>query len=61
MGFLRDLFLGIQDPHGPSQDFKGIPDFKPYRTRLVTSDASADVFATLDEIEHEFDSMVSTL
>jgi tRNA-dihydrouridine synthase len=41
--------------------FKGIPDFKPYRTRLVTSDASADVFATLDEIEHEFDSMVSTL
>jgi tRNA-dihydrouridine synthase B len=40
--------------------FKGIPDFKPYRTRLVTSDASADVFATLDEIEQEFSSMVFT-
>ena len=27
---------------------------------LVTSDASADVFATLDEIEQEFSSMVFT-
>ena len=34
--------------------FKGIPDFKPYRTRLVTSDDSADVFATMDEIEQVF-------
>ena len=31
--------------------FKGIPDFKPYRQRLVTEDHSADVFAVLDEIE----------
>lgn len=34
--------------------FKGIPDFKPYRTRLVTCDDSADVFATMDEIEQVF-------
>ena len=40
--------------------FKGIPDFKPYRTRLVTSDASKDVFATLDEIEQEFGAIVFT-
>ena len=40
--------------------FKGIPDFKPYRTRLVTSDASKEVFATLDEIEQEFGAIVFT-
>ncbi|MDG1063498.1 MAG: tRNA dihydrouridine synthase DusB [Flavobacteriaceae bacterium] len=34
--------------------FKGIPDFKPFRTRLVTSDDSADVFAVMDEIEQAF-------
>ena len=34
--------------------FKGIPDFKPYRQRLVTDDHSADVFAVLDEIEEMF-------
>ena len=34
--------------------FKGIPDFKPYRQRLVTEDHSADVFAVLDEIEDMF-------
>ena len=31
--------------------FKGIPNFKPYRQRLVTEDHSADVFVVLDEIE----------
>ncbi len=30
--------------------FKGIPHFKDYRTRLVTSNASEEVFATLSEI-----------
>ncbi len=30
--------------------FKGIPNFKPLRTQLVTSDASAEVFAALDEV-----------
>jgi tRNA-dihydrouridine synthase B len=34
--------------------FKGIPDFKPYRQRLVTEDHSTDVFAVLDEIEEMF-------
>ena len=30
--------------------FKGIPDFKPYRMKMVTSDESKDVFATFDEV-----------
>ena len=30
--------------------FKGIPNFKPYRTKLVTSDDARDVFDTFDEI-----------
>lgn len=30
--------------------FKGIPNFKPYRMKMVTSDASQDVFATFDEV-----------
>lgn len=34
--------------------FKGVPHFKPFRTRLVTSDHSADVLNTLAEIEAEF-------
>ena len=38
--------------------FKGIPDFKPYRQRLVTEDDPADVFAVLDEIEALFEAGV---
>ena len=34
--------------------FKGIPHFKEYRTKMVTSDDSADVFAAFDEVEKEF-------
>ena len=34
--------------------FKGIPDFKPYRTKMVTSDHSVDVFNAFDEIEKAF-------
>ena len=34
--------------------FKGIPHFKDYRMKLVTSDAPEDVFAALDEIEAKF-------
>ena len=34
--------------------FKGIPDFKPYRTKMVTCDDPADVFATFDEVEQTF-------
>lgn len=34
--------------------FKGIPHFKEYRTKMVTSDDSADVFAAFDEVKREF-------
>ena len=34
--------------------FKGIPHFKEYRQKMVTSDAASDVFAALDEVEREF-------
>ncbi|MCB0425531.1 MAG: tRNA dihydrouridine synthase DusB [Mangrovimonas sp.] len=34
--------------------FKGIPHFKDYRTRMVTSDEAADVFATFDEVLENF-------
>ena len=34
--------------------FKGIPNFKAYRTKMVTSDHSADVFKTFDEVESVF-------
>ncbi|PCJ91895.1 MAG: tRNA dihydrouridine synthase DusB [Flavobacteriaceae bacterium] len=34
--------------------FKGIPDFKPYRMKMVTSDDSADVFAAFDTVLEKF-------
>ncbi|NNJ82060.1 MAG: tRNA dihydrouridine synthase DusB [Flavobacteriaceae bacterium] len=34
--------------------FKGIPDFKQYRMRMVTSDDSASVFAAFDEVLEKF-------
>ena len=34
--------------------FKGIPNFKPYRMKMVTSDESADVFAAFDEVLEKF-------
>ncbi len=34
--------------------FKGIPHFKEYRTRMVTSDRPEDVFATFDEVLAQF-------
>lgn len=34
--------------------FKGIPDFKPYRTRLVETINPADLYAILDEITETF-------
>ncbi|CAM4106125.1 tRNA dihydrouridine synthase DusB [Gillisia limnaea] len=34
--------------------FKGIPHFKEFRTKMVTSDHSIDVFAAFDEVEREF-------
>ena len=34
--------------------FKGIPNFKEYRMRMVTSDHSEDVFAAFDEVLEKF-------
>jgi hypothetical protein len=34
--------------------FKGIPNFKPFRTKMVTSDHSSDVFKAFDEVEKIF-------
>jgi nifR3 family TIM-barrel protein len=34
--------------------FKGIPDFKPYRMKMVTSDEAADVFEAFDEVLEKF-------
>lgn len=34
--------------------FKGIPHFKDYRMKMVTSDDAADVFAAFDEVEEKF-------
>lgn len=34
--------------------FRGIPNFKPYRMKMVTSDDAKDVFAAFDEVEEKF-------
>jgi len=34
--------------------FKGIPNFKEYRMKMVTSDDSASVFAAFDEVLEKF-------
>ena len=34
--------------------FKGIPHFKEYRMKMVTSDDANDVFAAFDEVEAKF-------
>lgn len=34
--------------------FKGIPNFKEYRQKMVTFDASTDVFQTFDEVLDQF-------
>lgn len=34
--------------------FKGIPNFKPYRTKMVTSDRSDDVFRAFNEVEQHY-------
>lgn len=34
--------------------FKGIPNFKPYRMKMVTSDEAQDVFAAFDEVLEKF-------
>lgn len=34
--------------------FKGIPNFKPYRLKMVTSDSAQEVFDVLDEVLQKF-------
>lgn len=34
--------------------FRGLPNIKPYRSRLVTTDAAADVYAILEEMEQVY-------
>ena len=34
--------------------FKGIPDFKPIRTQLVTTDGPADIYELLDQVLLQF-------
>ena len=34
--------------------FKGMPDFKPYRTRLVEADNESEVNAILDEVSEKY-------
>ncbi len=42
--------------------FKGIPHFKEYRLKMVTSDDPKDVFATFDEVEATFgDKMIPNI
>lgn len=38
--------------------FKGIPHFKEYRMKMVTSDVAVDVFAAFDEVEKKFGNML---
>ena len=38
--------------------FKGIPNFKEYRTRMVTSNASEDVFAALADVKRDWNDYV---
>ncbi|WP_088339938.1 tRNA dihydrouridine synthase DusB [Robiginitalea sediminis] len=37
-----------------SNYFKGIPNFKPYRSKMVTSDEASEVFAAMDEALEAF-------
>ena len=40
--------------------FKGIPDFKEYRTKLVTSMNLQEIWSTLDEIAIKFQGVYDT-
>ena len=39
--------------------FKGIPDFKAYRMKLVSLENIQDIYSVLDEIEEQFESVVA--
>ncbi|NEU09137.1 tRNA dihydrouridine synthase DusB [Flavihumibacter sp. R14] len=39
--------------------FKGIPDFKAYRMKLVSLENIQDIYAVLDEIEEQFEAVIA--
>lgn len=43
-----------------SNYFKGIPDFKPYRTRLVTSDTLEEIMEVFRELENKKEAFIVT-
>tara|TARA_B110000483_G_scaffold157639_1_gene187104 strand:+ start:755 stop:1750 length:996 start_codon:yes stop_codon:yes gene_type:complete len=44
-----------------SNYFKGIPDFKPYRTRLVTSDTLEEITEVFRELENKKEAFIVTV
>ena len=48
--------IGDSFSEGEHINFKGIPNFKPLRTRMVTSNESAGVFEVFNEILEQFSS-----
>ena len=44
-----------------SSYFKGIPDFKPYRTRLVTSDTLEEIMDVFLDLENKKDAFIVTV
>ena len=44
-----------------SNYFKGIPDFKPYRTRLVTSDTLEEIMEVFRELENKKEAFIVTV
>ena len=41
-----------------SNYFKGVPDFKPFRTRLVEIETEAEILSVLDEVSESFSSFL---
>lgn len=41
--------------------FKGMPDFKPFRTRLVEADTEQEVLAILEEVSEKYASLPLTV
>lgn len=39
--------------------FKGMPDFKPYRSRLVEADDYSEIMAILDEVSEKYDAVLA--
>ena len=54
--------LGLLETRRHYSDyFKGIPDFKPYRTRLVTSDTLEEIMEVFRELENKKEAFIVTV